>query len=550
MTEIVKNCRITGKSFVVNDWEQELLRKFDVPPPTLCPEERHRRRLAHRNERKIYNDVCDLTGKAIISLYSPDKNLKVYSPEAWWGDKWDARDYGRDYDFTRPFFEQFAELQKDVPWLSLMNKNGENSDYCNITTDNKNCYLVFGGDFNEDCMHSLFNMHCRDVSDTYWVNKSELIYDSIDCLRCYNLRYCRNSRGCSDSAFLFECKNCKKCFGCVGLNSKEYHIFNKPYPPEEYEWQVKSYRLNTWSGVQRMKDEFKKFRLQFPHKFANIINCETSTGDILTEAKNCINCFSVEGPAEDLKDVFLAVSPVKNVASSDHIGHKVDFFYEIMGSCGGNYCAFCPYAWNSSNTFYCHIVDSCNNLFGCSNMRRAKYCILNKQYTKEEYEALLPRIIEHMKSTGEWGEFFPIENSLYAYNESVAQDFFPMTKDEILTKGWKWKDEEMREIGTGVEVPDSIFDIDDSICQKTLICEKTGRPYRIVATELKFYRKMEIPVPRYAPETRHEGRIFMRNPGQTWDRKCAKCSKEISTTYSPDRPEIVWCKECYLADFY
>ncbi len=550
MSDITRTCRVSGKQFVVNEWEQEFLKKFDAPLPNLCPEERHRRRLAHRNERKIYNDVCDMTGKPIISLYSPDKNMKVYSPEAWWGDNWDARDYGRDYDFTRPFFEQFADLQRDVPWLSLMNKNGENSDYCNITTDNKNCYLVFGGDFNEDAMHSLFSMHCRDVADVYWVNKSELIYDCMDCLRCYNLKYCRNCRGCSDSSFLFECKNCKNCFGCVGLNSKEYHIFNKPVAPEEYAQRVKEYRLDTWSGAMRMKEEFEKFRLQFPHKAVNHVNCENSTGDILSNVKNCENCFGIEGPAEDLKDIFLAMFPVKDTASCDHIGHEVELFYEVMGSCGGNHCAFSPYAWNSNDAFYCHIVDSCSNVFGCCNMRRAKYCILNKQYTREEYEALLPRIIEHMKSTGEWGEFFPIETSLFDYNESVAQDFFPMSRGEVLAKGWKWKDEEFREVGTGADVPDSIHETGDDICGKALICEKTGRPYRIVPAELSFYRKMEVPVPRHAPETRHENRIAMRKPIRSWERECSKCGAGITTSYSPKRPEIVYCENCYLTDFY
>ncbi len=549
MAAITKTCRVSGKSFVVTEWEQEFLKKFDAPLPTLCIEERHRRRLAHRNERKIYNDVCDLTGKPMISIYSPDKDFAVYSPEVWWGDDWDARDYGMDYDFNRPFFEQFAELVQKVPRLALMNVNGENSDYCNITTDNKNCYLVFGGDFNEDCSYSLFCFHSRDLMDVYWVTKSELCYDGVDCLRCYNLKYSQNSRGCSDSSFLFECRNCKNCFGCVGLNGKEYHIFNRLCSPEEYERRVKEYRLDTWSGVQRMKEEFGKFVLQFPHKFANIINCENSTGDILTEAKNCTNCFSAEGPVEDLKDVFLTVSPVKDVVSSDHIGHEVELFYEVMGSCSGHHCAFCPHTWDSSDTFYCHIVTACHDLFGCSNMQRAEYCILNKQYTKEEYEDMRARIVEHMKSTGEWGEFFPIEISSFAYNESVAQDYFPMTKDEVLAKGWKWLDEE-REVGSGVDVADSIHDVEDEICEKTLVCEKTGRPYRIIPSELQFYRKMEVPVPRYAPETRHEMRIKMRNPIQTWARKCAKCGVGIETSYSPEKPEIVYCEKCYLAEVY
>jgi len=124
-----------------------------------------------------------------------------------------------------------------------------------------------------------------------------------------------------------------------------------------------------------------------------------------------------------------------------------------------------------------------------------------------------------------------------------------MTKDEVLAKGWKWLDEE-REVGSGVDVADSIHDVEDEICEKTLVCEKTGRPYRIIPSELQFYRKMEVPVPRYAPETRHEMRIKMRNPIQTWARKCAKCGVGIETSYSPEKPEIVYCEKCYLAEVY
>lgn len=115
MINIIQTCRVTGRKFTVNEWEQELLKKFGAPPPTLCIDERHRRRLAHRNERKIYNDVCDLTGEKLISIYSPDKPFKVYSAKAWWGDAWEPRDYGRDFDFERPFFEQWKELMMEVP---------------------------------------------------------------------------------------------------------------------------------------------------------------------------------------------------------------------------------------------------------------------------------------------------------------------------------------------------------------------------------------------------------------------------------------------------
>ena len=109
----------------------------------------------------------------------------------------------------------------------------------------------------------------------------------------------------------------------------------------------------------------------------------------------------------------------------------------------------------------------------------------------------------------------PIKNSLFAYNETVAQDFFPKSKDEAFSEGIKWLDEEVREIKPQ-DIPDSIHDAKDDILQGTFICEKTGRPYRIVPAELKLYRQMGIPIPHFAPETRNEMRIQARNPHHTW----------------------------------
>lgn len=550
MPDIKQNCRICSKEFVVNEWEQAHLKKMgDFPIPTTCIDERHGNRFAFRNERKIYKDVCDFSGKSIISIYSPDKNLKVYSQEVWWSDKWDARDYGRDFDFNRGFFEQFQELRMAVPRMSLLNSNGENSEYCNLTTDNKNSYLVFGGDFNQDAIYSVFCFYSRDVSDLYWVNHSELTYDCIDCSNLYNVKYAQNSYNSRDSAFLFDCRNCENCVGCVGLRAKKYHIFNKQYSPEEYNEKIKEFRLNTWNGVQKMKEEFAKFKLSYPVLFANIVNSENVSGDKIKDSKNAEYCFDLNGPAEDLKDVFLAGWGLKDAMSCSHLGHKTELCYEIIGVPGVNNAAFSSFVWFGNNIYYCDTVAHSNNLFGCTNMHKAEYCILNKQYTKEEFENLRAKIIEHMKKTGEWGQFMPIENSLFAYNETVAQDFYPMTKAQAVAEGLKWLDEEIYEIKLQ-EIPDSIHEVKDEILNQTFVCEKTGRPFRIIPQELKLYRQMAIPVPHFAPETRNEMRIASRNPHHLWDRNCAKCGAGIKTSYAPERPEIVYCEKCYLDTVY
>jgi len=58
-----------------------------------------------------------------------------------------------EFDFNKTFFEQFKQLQLKVPRLAIMNKQSENSDYCNYSFQNKNCYLTFGSHYEEDCMY-------------------------------------------------------------------------------------------------------------------------------------------------------------------------------------------------------------------------------------------------------------------------------------------------------------------------------------------------------------------------------------------------------------
>src|SRR3989344_828807 len=104
-----KNCQNCKQKFVIEPDDFAFYEKIKVPPPTWCPECRLQRRLAFRNERALYRRKCDLTGESVVSLYPEGTPFPVYSQKAWWGDSWDALGYGRDYDFSKSFFEQFAE---------------------------------------------------------------------------------------------------------------------------------------------------------------------------------------------------------------------------------------------------------------------------------------------------------------------------------------------------------------------------------------------------------------------------------------------------------
>ena len=91
--------------------------------------------------------------------------------------------------------------------------------------------------------------------------------------------------------------------------------------------------------------------------------------------------------------------------------------------------------------YYSENCYSSDNLFGCIGLRKKSYCIFNKQYSKQEYEKLLPRLIEKLKASGEWGNFFPSFMSAFTYNESIANEYMPLSKEEAIAQGFRWKDD-------------------------------------------------------------------------------------------------------------
>ena len=220
----------------------------------------------------------------------------------------------------------------------------------------------------------------------------------------------------------------------------------------------------------------------------------------------------------------------------------------------GNLTHFSLFCNQARSTLYSDNCLSSEHLFGCISLRRKKYCVLNQEYTREEYERVASQIIERMRSAGEWGEFFPIAYSPFGYNETNAQEFYPLGRDEVLGRGWTWQDQlpftTGKETLTSKAVPDRIDDVPDSLCQEILACARCRRNYRLVAQELKFYKVMDIPVPTKCPDCRNIERLARRNPQKLWTRPCGKCSKEMQTSYAPERPEIVYCEECYLKEVY
>jgi hypothetical protein len=524
--------------------------KMSVPAPKLCPLCRLQQRMAFRNERKLYSRKSDFSGRVIITNYSPDKPYKVYDQDEWWGDQWEGTNYGRDFDFNRTFTEQFNELMHEVPHISLINTGCENSYYTNFALFAKNCYLIFGSGNSEDCLYGKYIVSDKNCIDNLALYNSELCYEGVASENCYQCQHFSHSRNCVDCLMIDNCLSCKNCIGCFGLVNKEYCTFNQYVGKEKFaELKAALYPLTT-AKIAALRQQFEDLKRGLPHRESRIYASENCSGDNIYNSKNCAVSYDIK-ECEDSK--YLNFSP-KTKNSYDIIFCAPDGmqFSNSMTSSVGTRCMAGYLVWYCDSVYYSEECHHSNDLFGCVGLKNKKYCLLNKQYTKEEYESLAARVIEHMRKTGEWGEFLDYQIAPFGYNETVAQEYYPLDVSGASAIGAKWHEAPVEKLEGALvsSVPETITEVADDILNQVLTCEVTGRPYKIIAPELKFYREQKIPLPRRHPDQRHLERVAIHTPYRLFDRSCAQCGKAIQTAYSTEKVPVVYCEACYLKATY
>jgi hypothetical protein len=575
-TRICQNCK---QEFVIEPEDFAFYNKIKVPPTTWCPECRMVRRFAWRNERGFYHRECDLCHKKIVSIHSPSAKYPVYCYSCWWGERWDGISYGIDYDFSRPFLEQFRDLLNRVPQIALNSHvSNVDSEYVNYGVQSKNCYLCIGGAYLENVLFSDLCLRCRECMEIMLSIDCELCYELFYCFECYGLRFGKNCVGCRDSWFLDDCHNCHDCIECSGLRNASFCYRNEKLTKEDYENRKQEFLGRFYNNPNDVRRDYALFSVSIPKRFATISHSVNCTGDYIVDSKDCRAGFNV-GKSENCCNCQDAINQIKDARDATSCGLNCELLYEDMvASMNSSNILFSTVVRNNSfNVHYSFGINSSSHLFGCVGLRNKQYCILNKQYTKEEYESLVPKIIKHMNDMPyvdakgreyKYGEFFPPELSPFAYNETIAQEYFPLTKEQAIEKGYRWKDPEPRNYQITKkpsDLPDNIKDVSDSITDEIIQCSNYGSPtsivsncttaFRIIPRELEFYRKMNLPLPRLCPNCRHYERLKQRNPLKLWHRKCmckgghfhgdGPCPNEFETSYAPGRPEIVYCEKCY-----
>jgi hypothetical protein len=590
MTE-TKQCQNCKNQFTIEPDDFDFYKKIDVPPPTWCPECRLVRRMSWRNTWHLYKKADDHTGQEIFSAFPPESSVKIYEKDYWTSDAWDPLDYGRNIDWSRPFLSQLGDLLREVPLPAHSLQSVVNSEYCTNASYIKNCYFSRALVRTEDCAYVIWDEGSKECMDSHMTDRCELSYGNVNCTRSYKTFFSVNCEDSRDLVFSKDCIGCSDCVGCVGLRNKSYCIFNKQYTKEEYKERLRALNLGSRKAFEECRKQAIEAWLSFPVKFMQGLQNVGVSGDYIYNSKNAKYCWRVKGVEDSKYCLNILSGPVKDCYDYSNFGVGSELIYE--GLVCGDQTYNIKFSWNcfggAKNIEYSIFCHGAADVFGCVGARKKQYCILNKQYSKEEYEALVPKVIEHMKARPYidqqgrkygYGEFFPSELSPFQFNISEAYELSPKTEGEARAEGLRWREELTRkytDTKQAHDLPDKVEDADDSVLEDVIACDHVGTceeectgAFRIIARELEFLKRFDLPLPNLCPNCRHYGRLKLRNIPKFFKRVCqcggrksengvfqntaehfhgeTRCPNTFQTSYAPDRPEIVYCEACYNSE--
>lgn len=546
-TNSVRACEKCNNDFAILADDIPFYEGMDLPLPVICPQCRFKYLLAFWVFGRFRIGKSALSGKNIITVFPESVPFPIYDRTEFVSDAWDPLTYGRDYDSSKSFIEQVVELQSVVPHPHQTGVKNENCDWTDDMWESKNAYLSRSGLHLENIIYGYRVLNCKNSVDLSMCWDMDRSYDCLYCFKSYNLKYSFNCRDCMDSSFLYDCRNCQNCFMSWNLRNQKYCILNQPYSKEEYFKKLEEYDLKSRAVVDELKKEmWKHIQQDAVHRQNYNLQTVNSTGNFLNNDKNCEQCYYIED-AENSRYCFRG----RCKETIDSAGCLDSEKCALEVQIGMEYNCFCNLYTNGCRySSYLDICEECENCFGCVGLRKKKYCILNKQYSKEEYENLHERIKTDMKNRGEWGKFFPLSSAYCGYNISLANMMFPLTKEKALEFGAKWEESKEPHYDNIIEagnLPDSIDDVNDDVVKQRILCPETKLSYNVTKDELVFYKEHGIPLPQRHFDWRTLDR-FKPFSDMTIPQKgvCVYCGKNIEHYYSPELGfKKISCIECY-----
>ncbi|MBI4598775.1 hypothetical protein HY734_01095 [Candidatus Uhrbacteria bacterium] len=551
-----RTCAITGETWTMTDEEIGWYKKFNVPAPDISPNTRWKWQGYYDVGYQFWWNRHAETGKPVLSFHHPATGVRVL-PDA----EWFARDFAEisvGYDRTRPFFDQMRELQLKVPLFATFNTVPPENSLALMSLGDRDSYFTFA------CKSA----RCFYMAGAFNTEDSSEVFLSIDCTRShhvvhsdriYNCRYVRESFDCMDSAFLFDCRNCRNCFGATNKRNAQYLWFNEQLTKEEWERRRAEVDFGRRSVVEACTERFERMLREqavWPENF-NGTNAD-STGDYLDGCTRTSFGFSSEkGPVDNYWSSWLYGAPQGTAFCWGAFNCSEEFL--CVSSPESSKLKMSYRSQRCEDSEYLYACVDLKNCFGCVGLKKRQFCILNKQYTEDEYWWIVDEIKCGMLERGEYGNYFPT---------SMASTYVPES-GAVLYAGAS--DEDLRKLGGPVfdpeaedamgkdrvdlskarrieDVPDSIDDLTDDWIGVPIFDPEANRPFSILKPEAEYYRRERIAPPARHFISRMKALSFSAQKAQLEYRACAVCSAKLLTSANlcyPNRK--IYCMKDYLA---
>ncbi len=442
--------------------------------------------------------VREIWSWSSVHYYKSSGNVSVFpdTDRIWWVVDIEEFSRLRDnlpcYEYTGNFFGDLASLQKITP-LPCVRQYGtySNSIYSDTNANVENCFLVRCSTWCKNIGYSFVVKKTSDVWNSVKIQNGEgNIYASYSVDNWSNIFYSRCIENSSNIWFSSNLTNCYECILSDNLENKSYVIKNIAYSQEDY--------LSKKKEILDLKSHFPYFcsRVTWT-KYKNI---------------NSENIENIIGGTHILngRNGIIVWSPIGTRNIYDALGTWTLWDYYACADSGVNseyiYCSVAIV--QSSRIFYSQFLENCSFCIGCIWLKNKSYCILNKQYSKEEWEVKVCEIFASMEADGTLGSFFPASMCPFYFNDTLAyliDDTF--TKEEVEAEWYLWRDEPIKvDIPEWLEIVNSSeldrfqgfreekWHIDPSILKKGIVDERWNY-YRIVKMEYDFLMKHGLPLP-------------------------------------------------------
>jgi hypothetical protein len=379
---------------------------------------------------------------ARITRYPDTGRIKILDDDEYKN----ARSCTREYDDTKSFFENFRSFMDIFPFEHIFHfENNINSDFADGVFWAKDAYLSFIVWFHSEnvAYSALCYNHVHNIFNSFLAcNNCSNIYMSWGISESHNVFYSRYITNSHDIWFSTNLIGCQNCIGCDGLENQSYMIGNIQYSKEDYTLKK--------SEILRDKKSYKKIYSHIRTKKWKNYASENVSWDFIVKSSNIENGSWVVN-IHDARNVVIAngANGSRYFYDGFDVGMNSEHFYAVMWAGttnGGTHHLYCSLQiTDCSWIYYSQYLQNCHHCLGCIGLKNASYCILNKQYTPEEWEILAGKIFASMESDSSLGDFFPGWMNPFYFNDTAAYLFDEsFTREEVEAKWYLWRDEPIR----------------------------------------------------------------------------------------------------------